>query len=425
MLAWLSSNISMGRSIVALILSFVVWGYVITTQYPEDSIPFNNISLQSINLAPNLAARPISPTAVKVTINGAKDKVSLVQPVALRPILDLSPCTKAGTCEVKIKLSPIPEYVAGYSIDPDSIQVQLEDLTSKDLEIQVNKIGNVKLGYQPPDEIKLNRNIVTVSGPKSLVDRVTKAQVTVNLEDKESSIQGQVDVVALDAQGQTVVDKALKVQPSAVDVSASISFRLNSKTVPIRVVTTGSPAPGYVAGSSISTDPTFITLNGDPQVLGKVDYVEIKPVNLANASSDVIITTTLQLPDNTAIIGSKDVKVRIGIIVAQASVPVTLPVEVINADPALRFQLNPKEANIILTGPYPLLVPKLPLDQIKAVVDLAGKSTGTFEVPLQVQTPSGLVASNLPNISVTLVTPPRATPTASPTPTLPPLLHSG
>ncbi len=421
MLAWITNNISFGRTIVALLLSVVVWGYVIITQYPEESIPFNNLPLQTIGLPVTLVTRPISPSVVKVTINGAKDKINLVQPVALHPTIDLSVCNKAGTCDVKVKLNPLPEFVASYSVEPEIIQVQLEDLVTKDLVIQTNKVGTVKLGYQQPDEIKLAQNIVTVSGPKSLVDRVNKAQVTVDLQDKESNIQGRVDIVLLDAQGQPVVDKSLKTIPSGVDVSVTISFRLNSKTVPVRVTTTGAPAAGYVAGSSLSTDPTFITLNGDPVELGKVDAVQTKPVSLNNATSDIITTVQLQQPENTVIIGSRDVKVVIGITVAQASVPVNIPVEVVNADPALRFQVNPKEASITLTGAYPLLVPKLPLDQIKATVDLTGKGTGTFEVPLQVQTPPGIIASNFPKISVTLVTPPRPTVTATSSSTATPL----
>ncbi len=428
-LRWLAKNIGLGRLGVSFVLAIVIWGYVITTQYPEKSATLDSVAVQFNGLSSNLIVRQYSTQSVKVTINGAKDKIDFVQLSALQPIADLSICTsKQGTCDVPVKLKQVPDNVTNFSIIPDAIQIQIEEIISKELDIQVNKVGTVKLGYQQ-DEVKISPNVVIVSGPKSIVDRVEKAQVTVNLDDRASSLQGQVPILLLTKEGQELTDKNLKALPASVNVSASISFGLNSKTVPIRVLTVGSPAPGYIAGSSITTVPTLVTISGNPNILGPVEYVETRPIDLSGRNTDIDTTTELVAPYNAAIVGNTTVAVRIGITAAQASVPVQVTVEVLNPPAALRYQLTPASPiTITLTGPYQLLQPKLPLDQIKASVDLAGLGPGTLEIPLQIQTPAGLVATNLPKMMVTIVAPPRPTstptqlplPTATPTPSVGP-----
>lgn len=419
MLQWLLKNINLGRFGVALILAVLVWGYVIATQYPEETPPpFNDMQLALANKpgSETLYIRQISAENVKVTISGAKDKVTLVTRSAVQPFIDLKSCTKPGTCELKVQLRQPLDNVSSYVIDPATVQVQLEEVISKQMEVQVNKIGSVKLGYQQGD-VSLSTTVVNVSGPKSVVEQVDKAQITVNLNDRESSLQGPVDVALLDANGQPVVDdkKVINLNPKAIDVSVPVNFKLNSKTVPVQVLTVGSPAPGYIAGSSITVFPSLVTLTGDPSILEPIKFVETRPVDLNNANSDVQMTVDLVPPFNTTTGGVTKAQVRIGITEAQASVPVVgIPITVLNP-PTLRYQLNPSVITFTLEGPYQLLQPKLPLEQIKATVDLAGRTEpGTFEIPLQVQTPAKLVATNLPKITVTIVAPSR--PTATPTP---------
>lgn len=401
---------------VAVILAIVVWGYVIATQYPEETISFTEVPVLILNQqSNNLYASKFSTEAVKVTIFGAKDKVNLVPRSTIQPFIDLKNCTKPGTCDLKVQLRQLPESVSSYTIDPTTVQVQLEEITSKEMEVQINALGTVKLGYNQ-DKITVNPQVVMVTGPKSLVDRVDKTQVTVNLADRDTSLNGSVAVALLDDQNQPITNKALKVSPETVNVSATINFKLNSKTVPIQVLTVGSPALGYVAASSITVYPNLITLTGDPGDLDKIKYVETEPIDLNNATSDIETTVKLVIPYNTSGGSVTQAQVRIGITEAQASVPVRVEVGVVNP-PSLRYQLNPSVITITLEGPYQALQPKLPIDQIKATVDLGGRNEpGTFEVPLQVQTPPGLVATNLPKITATIVAPPR--PTA--TPTLPP-----
>ena len=417
-------SISLGRLVVALVLATLVWGYVIATQYPEKTTSFANVPVLVADLpnASSLLPRQYSTQTVKVTINGAKDKMDSVQLSAIQPIINLTACIKPGTCEVKVALKQQPESVNYYSIEPDTIQVQLEEVVTRDFSVQVNRVGVVKPDYQQ-GEIKLSTSVVRVSGPKSVVDRVDKAQITVDLTDRDTNLQGSVDVVLLDEKGQEISDKNLKSTPTKIDLTTPVTFKLNAKTVPIKVITTGSPAPGYIAGSSVTNEPTVVTLNGDPRILEPIKYVETSQVDLSNATSDIFATAKLRVPDNTAVIGSLEVAVRIGITVAQASVPVEIKVEIVNPPPNnLRYELKPTTVEITLQGPYQLLQPKLPLDQIKATVDLAGLNReGTYKLPLKVETPVGLVATNLPEVTVILVAAPRPTPVplpqATPTPT--------
>src|SRR5689334_14848217 len=131
MLQWLLKNINLGRLSVALILAVLVWGYVIATQYPEETPPpFNDMQITLLNKPnpENLYIRQTSAETVKVTISGAKDKVNLVTRSAIQPFIDLKMCNKPGTCELTVQLKQPLDNVSSYTIDPSTIQVQLEEV---------------------------------------------------------------------------------------------------------------------------------------------------------------------------------------------------------------------------------------------------------------------------------------------------------
>lgn len=410
-------NISLGRFIVAIALAIIVWGYVIVSQYPERTLPAQEIALGEPIAPP--AGLEVVPgdnqiTTVSITLSGPSDKVASVIPSQIKPYLDLSQC-RAGTCDPKVQLKqPLPQYV-NWKAKPETVPVALEATNSKTLAVEVVRGSDVNPDYTLEGDLTANPTEVKVGGRQSLIDRVAKAQVTVNLNGRVGAFRLTQNVNLLDARGQPVQDTSLTISPSTINISGNIVYKLTSRTVPIRVVTTGEPANGYIAGTAQATPLLATVVSGNLDTLNKLEYVSTQPVNISGSSSQVSTTVQLQpIPDIT-FTGGDTVQVAIGIVPFQTSKTISVRLELTNSASNLRYSYQPTDISLTISGPYTAFQPELPLDKIKATVNVQDRGVGTYTMPVQVELPPNLVVTNSPTVKVTIFAP--ATPTPVPTPT--------
>ncbi|HEX2910938.1 MAG TPA: CdaR family protein [Chloroflexia bacterium] len=407
--------------IVSIGLAVIVWGYVMATQFPERTSPPYEVNLvEPVPPPANLVMVPLpdQPTSVRVTVWGQADLVSTISPTQIRPYLDLSGYKQAGTYNVEVKLKPgsIPADLNS-KIEPKTISVLLENHVEKSIPVKIVREGEVNPDYYLEGDIKASPSQVSVSGPESDVNQVNQAIVRVNLSNRVGNLGASLPVQLADNGGAPLpANNNLTVTPGVVNVSATINYKLGTRTVPVRVVTSGNPADGYIAGTAKS-DPTLVTISsGDGDLLGKVNYVETEPVDISGSTSDVTRTVTLKPPQNVTVQGSSKVDVSIGIVPFQTSASVEVPVQYYNQSPDLRYIYNQNSITLTLSGPYQAFQPTLPLNKITAKVNLQNLQPGTHNIPVQVEKPDNLVVSNNPMITVVI----SRAPTPTPLPTLPP-----
>lgn len=415
-------NMSLGRFIVAICLAIIVWGYVIVSQYPERTLPPQEVSLGETIPPPAEAELEVVPSenpvnTIRVTLSGPAETVINVSLSQIKPYIDLSQCRAPGTCYVKVQLRPgLPQYVNA-KLEPDTIPVTLEGRTSKVLPVEVLKSGEVSPDYTLEGDLVANPNQVTITGRQSLVDRVTKAQVTELLTGRIGNLRDTRPVVLADSRSQVITDTSLTISPSTISVSGSIIYKLAPRTVPIRVVTTGEPAPGYIAGNAQATPLLATVVSGNQDALSKLEYVSTAPINISGATSEVSTTVHLQGIVDVTFFGGDTVQVSIGIVPFQTSKTISVQVGVLNQASNLRYSYDPTSVNLTISGPYTAFQPELPLDQIKATVNVQDRGVGIFTLPVQVELPPNLVVTNTPTVKVLISLPP----TPTPQPTLAPL----
>ncbi len=415
-------NMSLGRFIVAICLAIIVWGYVIVSQYPERTLPPQEVSLgETIPPPVGLEAVPSDPpvNSVRVTLSGPAETVITVISSQIKPFLDLSQCRAPGTCYVKVQLKQgLPQYV-NWKLEPDTIPVNMEIRATKTLSVEVIKSGEVSPDYTLEGDLVPNPTQVTITGRQSLVDRVAKAQVTVPLTGRVGNLRDTRTVTLADTRNQAILDTSLTISPTNISVAGNIIYKLAPRTVPIRVVTTGEPAPGYIAGNAQATPLLATVVSGNQDALSKLEFVSTQPINISGASSEVSTTVHLQEIMGITFFGSESVQVSIGIVPFQTSKTISVRLEVLNQASNLRYSYDPTSVNLTISGPYQAFQPELQLDQIKATVNVQDRGVGIYTVPVQVELPSNLVVTNNPTVKVLVSQPPTPTPqpTVVPLPT--------
>jgi YbbR domain-containing protein len=415
-------NMSLGRFIVSICLAIIVWGYVIVSQYPERTLPPFEVPLAET--IPPPSELEVVPTEgqnnpIRVILSGPSDTVTTVTPGQVKPYLDLSQYRQPGTYYVKLNLKQaLPQYVNA-KLEPDTIPVTLESRISKTVPVEIVKQGDVNPDYTLEGDLVPSPTQVTITGRQSLVDRVAKAQVPVNLAGRVGSLRLTQAVNLVDTRSQAITDTGLTITPSTVSVAGNIVYKLTTRTVPIRVVTTGEPAPGYIAGNAQATPLLATVVSGNQDALNKLEFISTDPINISGASSLVSTTVHLQKIPDITFTGSDTVKVNIGIVPFQTSKTILVPLELLNPASNLRYSYEPTNVNLTISGPYQAFQPELPLDKIKATVNVQDRGVGNYTVPVQVELPSNLVVTNSPTVKVSINLP--VVPTPTPIPTLAPL----
>jgi YbbR domain-containing protein len=304
-------------------------------------------------------------------------------------------------------------------IEPEMIEITLEQRISHTFPVHVNVTGDPALGYRR-GTMQVDPANVTISGPKSLADQVASVRVILDISGANDTVIKNVPVQPVDQNGETVT--GLAVTPTTVDVTQQVSLLGGYRNVVVKVVTTGQVSDGYWLTNVSVTPPNVIVFSTDPsQVNALPGFVETNPLDLTGLSDDVDIRTTLNLPAEVTLAGEESVLVRLSIAALEGSLPISIPLEIVGLTPELSATLSPDTVDLLLTGPMHLLNNLTP-GAIRVSVNLSELEPGVYQVaPVVDLLPNQVsVASMLPeSVEVVIILASEVEGTATPGETTP------
>ena len=198
-----------------------------------------------------------------------------------------------------------------------NLKISLEDLMVKQFVVSAHAIGEVADGYALGGVSVTAPNVLKVSGPKSIVEKIVSAVATIdvtNMSDTWTTYKAKP--VLYDKDGKEVDETRLTKSDSTVTVSAEI---LSTKEVAIAVKPTGTPKTGFTT-TAISSNPTTILLKGSKAILNSINSIEIpnELISVEGADKDVkvMIDVTEYIPEGLSLVdpdaASVEITVSIG-----------------------------------------------------------------------------------------------------------------
>lgn len=212
--------------------------------------------------------------------------------------------------EIKCTVSSLADSVK-LSSTSKTLRVKLENLMSKQFVISPDVVGKVSTGHALGVVSVTAPNVLKVSGPESIVKKVSAVVATIDVDGMSVNVTDSVVPVLYDSEGNEIDTTRLTLSNTTVNVSANI---LNTKEVPIAVKPAGNPAKGY-AVTSITSNPTTILLKGNTAVLNAISAIEIPSelvsVNDAKADVTTSIDITEYIPYAAELVNKDDATVSI------------------------------------------------------------------------------------------------------------------
>jgi len=396
----LTSNLS--SALLALFLSVVVWVVAVYDKAPPRTDYFPGVPIKVINLGENLVIISPVPNEVRVRLRALASTWDNLQLGSFQATLDLADL-RAGAHEVPITIETVEQGVVILSTEPSQVSVSLQEIDSRKVRIKVKVLDeeSIPLGYISRVPVATPEQI-TISGPKTTVAQVAEAVIEVSLKNARETVVRQEAPLLLDATGSRI--QGLTVSPPSVAVTVAIERQVGYRDVTVRAVTQGAPASGYWI-SNISVDPALVTVYGQQSVIESLTgYLDTQPMDVGDATRDVIKRVPLALPEGVLVLGAgagkEGILVQISIQPLMGGQTVQRELQVRNLRFGLIVTPSLTSVDIILSGPLPSLQELKPED-VQVILDLFGLSPGTHKVTPRVILPQGLgleVKSIVPDI---------------------------
>jgi YbbR domain-containing protein len=280
-----------------------------------------------------------------------------------------------GVYEKEIKVTTTSPKVQIISCNPRKTTVKIDTRETKAVPVRVKYDGTAADGYIVSDATAEPEQ-VNVVGPKSTIDTITEAVAPIKINGEKEGFEKISQLFVYDAQGDEI--KFVKIEPETIKTKISITPAGDTKTVGIKVKTSGQIKDGYWI-NTITTEPQTVTISGSRTKLSQTQYVETEVIDLGNLSADKTYTAQLDV-DNGIKVEDKysSIKVTIDIEESEQTRTVEITPKFKNVPSALNVTTNPQKVSVEVT------TSKTSIEEsdISLEIDLGSYGRGEHEVEL-------------------------------------------
>lgn len=375
-----------GSAILALLVAFAIWVAAINEQNPprEDFFP-GDLPIEVVNQPSNLVLFQPIDRPVRVRIRASSSTWDRLQPNSAHAFVDLADAP-AGRREFDVQVKFTDPDVAILSVDPPRVSLRLEELRQKTFNVNVSVADSPPIGFNVGAP-QVAPATVQLSGAQSLVDQVVEVVAIAQLRGAKSTVDAQTNLIARDAQGNTV--QGVRISPAVVSVRVPVNQRIGFKDVSVKVETKGNVASGYWL-SNIAVEPSTITVVGSPARLDEIGgFISTEPIDLSDVRNSFLRVVNLRFPEGVSPVNTQSAQVTIDVSAITGGQTVQRQVTVRGVDTALHLGVSPETVDIILAGPLPVLQ-ALKVEDVQVIIDLAGRTPGKYKVTPTVVKPESL-----------------------------------
>lgn len=289
--------------IISVLIAIGIWVYIALVMNPAIEVTVRDLPIQfiggeSLN-SRGLAVISESATTVTVKIKGSRKKMGNNDMKTIIAKADISSITETGETNIPIEIV-IPFENQGVSSQSEySVNVKVEKSAEKTLDIEVSTIGTLAPDYMPGD-IVCDPKKVTLSGPKSAVDKISKAEAVLNYNNEDVDIDTSAQIVFYGADNKEI---------SMLDaLMGRISISVDNVNIHCPVLKMHKAEVKAEFGRqelpenfSYKTDPFEVYVFGDENVSSKINEIKTEQIPLDKLLDNGKVKVKLIIPNGVKI----------------------------------------------------------------------------------------------------------------------------
>lgn len=392
----LTNNI--GLKLLAFLFAFMLWLLVVNIDDPVDTKTFDSIPVTIEH------AEVVTQDQRSYQVLDGTDTVS-VTVSAIRSVLEkISAENIVATADMReLYLEsqiPIEITIPGYEFEsatanPRNVQVKIEQNKSDTFPITVTTTGTVRDGYVLGN-VQADPERVTVNGPESVIDRISKvvAQVNVSGLSEDSSIDAVLTYYDSDNDEISAEQLANNLGTTGVKVNVTL---YHTARIPVTVDTSGVTAADGYSISEVTWTPEEIQLAGEEEVLDALESIRI-PADAVDITSisqrtEQTVDITPYLPEGTRLVDENGNNILVTARVAREGtksfdIPVgSITVDNLSDSLTVSGYGSGDDLEVHIGGPQEQLN-SLQLSDLAVSIDLKDcTKAGDYEVPVTITLP--------------------------------------
>lgn len=387
---------NIGYKILAVVFAFILWLVVYNIDDPNKTVRFttnvmveNESAITDMNKCYEVLngtnTVTFSVTAKRSVINKLEDTDFIATADMNRMIMNSD--NKSAKVPIEV-ISRRSNSSLKYNGKNQYLEISLDDLVSRRFMITADTAGQVADGYALGEVTVTNPNVLNVTGPATIVDKIDSVVATIDVEGMSMNLSDNVLPVFYDADGNEIDTTRLKYNNTTVTIAAKI---LRVKEIPLSFTTTGTPSGDYRV-VEITSDPENIRIKGALSVLNPIMSLAIpaEVLNVSGARDD--LTTTIDiteyLPDGVELVDAADATVTVTVrIEAYQSKTFTIDTKDITVNGLgdgyeLAFEQN--SVMVTISGLQNDLN-RLSAADLASAIDVSGMEEGLHQVNLEIE----------------------------------------
>lgn len=368
---------------LSVAIAFGLWLYVITVVSPGYENTYYNIPVviqnESLLTERGLIITKNENATVNLHLTGNRVDLNKLNSANITVSVDASKIYEARRQSVSYTITypgDITENAISAQKIPGTVWLQVEELVSKSVDVMVEYPNQVPEGYTCDKEnAVLSAESIQISGPKSVIDKMAFAKITVDLAGQTQTISQDYSFTLCDTNGVPVDYNEDLVQTNLDQVNITVKIqRLMEIPLVLNVVPGGGAT---IETSDIKMSLNTIWISGSENQLKDMTQIVLDPINLAELREETnIVVLPIKLPEGvTNESGETEVTVEIKF-PALATKTVTVTKFVAENVPAgMSVSWITKSMQVQIRGPK-TQINAIKDEDVIAVVDFSGEQAG-------------------------------------------------
>lgn len=373
-------------ALLSAVIALALWVYVVTVVSPNSDRQYQNVAvtLQGETMLQERGLMIVSRDmpSVSLHLEGNRTDLDKLNSSNITLTADVSKIYDPGTHNLRFSPSYPGDVASGaisvLSQNPVAITIEVEERISKPVPVSIRYDGTLQESFMADKEnIQLDFENVNVTGPKSVIDQIAMAQITVDLSDQVESISQQYEYTLCNEAGEPVDAQLVTTDVEAVTLTLRI-VRVKRIKLKFNIVSGGGATP---ENTQITVESGYeLQVSGSDNLLEGLETLEVGTIDLGMLEADEVLTFPIKLPEGvTNETGVSEVKVTVKLPELETQTVTVTNFETINVPEGLEAELITQALEIKLRGPKGV-VESMTASDVVVSVDFANAQSGTIKV---------------------------------------------
>ncbi len=401
---------NLGLKVLAFFSAVFMWLVVVNIDDPVTEKTYTGIPVSVINeevvTTTNRTYQIVDNTQeVMVTVSANRSVLNKIRSEDIVAVADMKELSLGSQIPIEVSI-PKFKYEKVFT-SPGNLQVKIEDEAKNNFPITPSTIGTVREGYVL-GELKPNPEKVTLRGPKSVIDSISRVVAEANVSglSENADIEGRLILYDVN---NNVIDQTLLANNLGKD-GVSVRVTLHQiRSVPVKPDSSMITAATGCKVSNVMVEPKEVRVTGEEEDLDKLDEIEIPAEDLTISDlterTERMIDISFYLPEGVTLVDENAGSVVVTILIEQPGVKnyevSTSSITVNNLAEDLELSYGSVDLEIQVRGPEEILKAFTVAKRVSIDLKIY-RSPGTYLVPVTVELPDGCTLVDSDEVEIIL-----------------------